>query len=215
MKSGLTDITIILDRSGSMAAMWDQTIEGVNKFISEQQKEPGEATVTLIQFDDQYQLDFQGKPIKDVLFLNPETYVPRGMTALHDAIGKTINDVGQRLAGLPEEERPEKVMIIIQTDGLENSSREFNGPKIKEMIEHQQAKYNWAFQFIAAGQDAIITGASIGISSQHTLSYTIGDPQSVAHSFACVTRNLSTFRAKGEYEFSEEDRKQQKTWGAQ
>jgi len=171
MKKGLTEIICILDRSGSMNATINDAIGGFNSFIETQKKVPGEAKVTLVLFDDQYDIIESGKDIGKIKLLNESTYVPRGMTALLDAVGKTINNVGTRLASTEEDERPEKVMVAILTDGEENASKEFTKEKVNEMIEHQKTKYQWDFVFLAANQDAIQAGTSIGINAQSCFAY--------------------------------------------
>src|SRR6185437_887189 len=114
-----TDITIVLDRSGSMEVIADDTVGGFNQFLKEQKKVPGKALLTLVQFDHEYQFVHQAVPIGSVPLLTRKTYVPRGSTALLDAIGRAINETGQRLAALPEPERPGNVIVMILTDGLE------------------------------------------------------------------------------------------------
>ena len=108
-----TDITIILDRSGSMESVKTDTIGGFNSFLSEQQKVTGEASLSLVQFDDQYEVVYLDKDINSADKLTEATFQPRGMTALYDAIGRTINSVGQRLSSTPENERPDKVIFVI------------------------------------------------------------------------------------------------------
>lgn len=155
-----TDITIILDRSGSMAGLQKETIGGLNSFI---QRQTG-AVIQVVQFDDQYE---PGQPAVALLhpMFNEFTYTPRGMTALYDAIGKTINAAGARFAALKEEDRPEKVLFVIITDGMENSSHEFTNAKIKEMIAHQQSKYQWDFVYMGANQDAWAVGSTMGFAN--------------------------------------------------
>src|SRR6267142_5604320 len=120
MKPGLTEIVVVLDRSGSMASRWEETISGFNAFVESQQQGPGEARLTLIQFDDQYEPNYEGKAVGEVPRLTQESYVPRGYTALHDAMGRTIIGVGARLAAEAEVRRPEKVLVQSITDGYEN-----------------------------------------------------------------------------------------------
>lgn len=205
----LTDITVILDRSGSMASCVYDTIGGFNTFLKDQQQQPGEAVMTLVQFDNEYQVDYQSIPIKEVQPLNTETYVPRGSTALLDAIGRTIVSVGNRLALLPEADRPNKVMIIIQTDGEENQSREFSHSRIMEMIKEQREKYNWDFTFLGAGQDAIATGAAIGVLSNKCLSYDINNTQATFKSMSNYTNNIRSIdvNAISQVGYSDEDRR--------
>ena len=167
----LTDITLILDRSGSMHTCLTDTIEAYNRFVSDQQKEPGECIFSLVKFDHEYELTHAGKPIADIPMLTLESYVPRGSTALLDAIGKTINATGARLHNTPEDQRPSNVLVVILTDGQENASLEFDRVKIKSMIEHQTSKYDWHFVFLAANQDAVLTASGYGISSSSSMSY--------------------------------------------
>ncbi len=147
----LTEIVAILDRSGSMQNLRTDTIGGFNSFIAEQKKAEGKAVLTLVQFDDLYQIDYEGKDINDVADLDETTYVPRGSTALLDAVGRTINAVGSRLAKLPEDQRPGQVIFLVITDGQENTSREFQAEKVKEMVKHQTDTYQWSFIFMGGG----------------------------------------------------------------
>lgn len=168
MKENYTDITIILDRSGSMGAVVADTVGGFNTLIEGRKKDAGETKISLVQFDDQYERVFEAKSPDEIGVLEFE---PRGLTALYDAIGRTVLDVGNRLRELSEEERPDKVLIVVITDGQENSSREFTSDKINEMITHQQDVYNWDFMFIGANQDAILSAQTIGISASHSMNY--------------------------------------------
>ena len=171
MKKNLTEMVFILDRSGSMYSLTTDTIGGFNSMIENQKNEPGEAYVTTVLFDDQYELLHNHVNIKDVKPITTEYYA-RGCTALLDAVGKTINSVGARLSETPEDERPEKVIFIITTDGMENASLEFTKAKIKEMIEHQQNKYSWVFMFLGANMDAVSEAGSLGINTDFARTYT-------------------------------------------
>jgi len=171
MKTGYTDITVILDRSGSMSIVKNDTIGGFNTFIEEQKKAPGDGTLTLVQFDDQYQVDYLRVPLADVKPLDESTYVPRGWTALLDAIGKTVNTLGETYAKMPEDERPENVVLVIQTDGEENRSQEFKTDQIKEMLERQAQDYKWQIIYLGANQDAFKVGAAMGIRAASTMNY--------------------------------------------
>jgi len=136
MKENLTEMVFILDRSGSMSNLTKDTIGGFNTMIENQKKEDGDAVLTTVLFDDMYELLHDGVNIQDVKELTNKEYYARGMTALLDAIGKTINTVGERLSKTKEEDRPSKIIFVITTDGQENSSKEFTQKQIKEMIEH-------------------------------------------------------------------------------
>jgi uncharacterized protein YegL len=189
MRRDLTDITVVLDRSGSMEACRAEAQGGLNAFVEKQKAEPGEANFTLVQFDNEYECVHAGVPIKDV----PElTLVPRGMTALHDALGRAINETGTRLAASAEDERPELVVFVVVTDGEENSSHEFKGAQVKEMIERQERDYNWKFTYLGANQDAFATGGSIGVLRAACANYT---PRNSAVAFAAAASNVSRMRA--------------------
>lgn len=171
MRKGHTEVVFVMDRSGSMSSIQSDAIGGFNSVIKSQREDEGTSSISLVLFDDQYEVVYENVDINEVKELDNKTFVPRGMTALLDAIGKTINSVGDRLSKTEEDNRPEKVMLCIITDGQENQSREFTNEKIKEMIEHQRTKYNWEFSFLAANQDAFKTGGNLGISSAYTASF--------------------------------------------
>jgi hypothetical protein len=147
MKPGYTHIAVVLDRSGSMQDVKTDTIGGFNSFLEDQKNLPGDATLTLIGFDDHYETWRDFVALKDVQALDDATFVPRGMTALLDAIGRTITETGAHLEQLPENDRPEKVVMAIMTDGLENHSLKFNAHQIGELITHQRDVYKWQFLF--------------------------------------------------------------------
>lgn len=172
MQANLTEIVFILDQSGSMSSLRGDTIGGYNTYIEDQKKEPGEAYLTTVLFDDDYVLLHDHVNIHNVPPLTENDYRPSGCTALMDAIGRTINSVGQRLADTPEDERPSHVIFVITTDGYENASKEFNRAQVKQMIEHQQSKYSWQFLFLGAGIDAYAEAESIGIGGFHAMSVT-------------------------------------------
>jgi uncharacterized protein YegL len=206
-----TDITIILDRSGSMESVKSDTIGGFNSFLSEQQKVEGEASLSLVQFDDQYEVVYLDKDINSAEKLTQETFQPRGMTALYDAVGRTINSVGQRLSELNESERPDKIVFVILTDGEENSSVEFSAPKVGEMIKHQREKYSWEFIFIGANQDAVLSAKAIGISANAALTYA-ANAEGTQQAFGSVAQNVARYRQSNvaaALHFSEEDRQKQ------
>jgi len=171
MNTNLTDITLVVDRSGSMRSIQEDAEGGINSFISQQAGEPGEASLTLLHFNTRYELVHNGVPIADV----PEyQLVPRGMTALLDAVGRAINETGRRLAQLPELDRPGLVIFVVMTDGLENSSCEFTRQQVREMIEHQQDKYSWQFTFLGADQDAFAEGGKLGIDKEGIAKFSKG-----------------------------------------
>ncbi len=162
MKKGLTEIIYVLDRSGSMGHLTGDTIGAYNAYLDEQKKFDGETRITTVLFDDKYELMYNGAKIEDA-YLDHEKYYVRGMTALYDAVGKTILDVGHRLSVTAESERPEKVIFIITTDGYENASRGFTQKKVREMIKHQTRKYDWEFLFFGANIDSEAVADTIGV----------------------------------------------------
>lgn len=161
-----TEIIFLLDRSGSMGGLEDDTIGGFNGFVKRQCQMEGETKLTAVLFDDEYEILWNGVDAR-VVNLTNDHYFVRGCTALLDAIGKTILNVGSRLSKTREEERPEKVIFVITTDGMENASREFTYSKVKELIQHQQEKYNWEFIFMGANIDAAKEADHIGINTEN------------------------------------------------
>ncbi len=147
MKQNYSDITVVLDRSGSMECLTNEVIGAFNTFVDEQKQVEGEATFTLIQFDDHYEVNCEAINIQDVSHLDETTYVPRGMTALFDAVGKAILSTGKRLSAMAEPDRPEKVIFLIQTDGEENSSTEMNNAAAKAALDRARAK-GWEVVFL-------------------------------------------------------------------
>ncbi len=179
-----TEIVVVLDRSGSMRSIDKATVEGFNKFLDEQKNSEGEAFVTLVQFDDRYEMNYQSVPVKNVdnLVLN-ETFIPRGTTALFDAIGKTIEEL----------KTDRDVVFVIITDGEENASKIYKREAIMKMIE-TQTNEGWKFLFLAANQDAIQAGGSIGIKGSNSINYSSNDI-STANVFASVSDNMSKYRS--------------------
>jgi hypothetical protein len=188
MRSDLTDITLVVDRSGSMQAIQQDAQGGVNAFIRKQAGEPGEALLTLVQFDTEYEVVHGGAPIQQV----PEYHLePRGCTALLDAVGRAINETGKRLSDMEEGQRPGLVAFVITTDGLENSSREFNKAQIKEMILHQQEQYDWHFTFLGANQDAFAEAGGLGIPADRAAQYA---PDKVFAAYEVSSDRISRMR---------------------
>jgi hypothetical protein len=183
-----TDITMVLDRSGSMQSIRDDTIGGFDAFISEQRRLPGRCTVSLVQFDNVYEEVYTGRDLADVPSL---TLAPRGSTAMLDAIGRAVNATGARLAAMPEDRRPGTVIVGIMTDGLENASREFTYPMVKAVIEHQEQVYGWTFMYMGANQDAIEVGASLGVARDRSLTY--AGPK-VAAAMGAYSASVGTIR---------------------
>lgn len=172
MKENLTEIVFILDKSGSMEHLTDDTIGGYNAYIKSQQEEEGEAYLTTVLFSHEHYYLHDHVNIKDVQPITRSEYFTSGCTALLDTIGDTIARVGYRLSNTPEEERPSHVIFVITTDGYENASQEYTRDQVKKMIQHQQEKYSWEFLFLGAGIDAYQEAESIGIGGLHAMSVT-------------------------------------------
>jgi hypothetical protein len=166
-----TQIVSIIDSSGSMDWFKYDAIGGYNSFISEQKKIPGTAKVTTILFNNGYKVFEEDVSLKKAKKLNSRSYVPRGTTALLDAIGRTINDLNHKFSHTLKENLPDKVIVSILTDGQENSSTKFCKSCINEMITHQRNQHNWEFIFLAANQDAIAEATSLGISPKFAFNY--------------------------------------------
>lgn len=160
-----TDLNIILDRSGSMSSIAKDMAGGIKTFL-EKEKETGDDTkVSFFQFDDQYETVFVDKDIKEDIKID---LLPRGSTALLDALGRTIVSVGEKLSKMKEADRPNRVLFLVITDGFENSSQEFTSEVVSEKVKHQREKYAWDFVFLGAGEDAVLAqhkGLGIGASS--------------------------------------------------
>lgn len=166
MNKDLTEIIFLIDRSGSMAGLEQDTIGGFNSFLKRQSSLEGETVVTAVLFDDKYEVLWNEVNAENAELTEQEYFV-RGSTALLDAVGRTIVDVGCRLSKTEEERRPGKVIFVITTDGMENASREFTYEKVRELIRHQQEKYSWEFIFMGANIDAAGEAGNIGIEPKH------------------------------------------------
>jgi len=167
-KENYSDLTLILDRSGSMSSIKDDVIGGINTFIEEQKKVDGNIMFTLVQFDsvNSHEVIYNAVPINKIKDF--KHFKPRSLTPLLDAVGTTIVETGERFSKMKEMDRPSKVVIIIFTDGYENASKEYNKKKIKEMVEHQTKIYNWQFIFLGANIDAFAEGFDMGFSVETT-----------------------------------------------
>ena len=179
------DISIILDRSGSMQGAREQTVSAFNAFLADQRTEPGELTLTLVQFDDEYETVYDAVPLVDVPDLTQQRYEPRGCTALLDAIGRTIHRTDARLAGLAAAHAPPRILIAILTDGLENASSEFDERTIARLIADRQ-RAGWRFVFLAANQDAIATACCYSVRRKDAMSIK-GDPDGMASAMFCLS----------------------------
>lgn len=171
MMKNLTEIVFILDRSGSMAGLEDDTIGGFNAMIEKQKNEEGEAYVSTILFDNYIEVIHDRVDIRKVRPMTRRDYYVRGCTALLDAVGRTIRHIGNVHKYAREEDRPEKTLFVITTDGMENASREYSYERVRRMIEHEKEKYGWEFIFLGANIDAAREAARFGITEDRAVNY--------------------------------------------
>jgi hypothetical protein len=207
LKDNFSDITLVVDRSGSMQSIRTDMVGGMNHFLDEQKKVPGDCLFTMCQFDTEYEFVHRAVPIRDV---PPLDLVPRGYTALLDAVGRSINETGKRLETMPEDQRPSKVVMVVITDGLENSSKEFTKGQIKEMVERQTKYYGWQFVYLGANQDAFAEAGSMGFAPSNVMQYT-ASPLGTRGMHLNAAQNIAAYR-RGERTsaaFSPEERAKQ------
>jgi len=189
MRDDLTAILMILDRSGSMTPLADDTVGGFNGFITQQKAEPGDAVVTLVLFNHDYEPVYNVRPIRQVEPLTAKQYHPGGNTALLDAIGRGVHDLGKKLADMDEADRPGKVIVVIMTDGQENASKEYKRDQVRKIIEEQTDKYGWSFSFLGANVDAFAEAGAIGVGKASTMNFAatgVGVRSSLGLVSACV-----------------------------
>lgn len=187
-KKQTCELVMIVDRSGSMSVCKQEVIEGMNKFVAEQKKLPGKCFLTSVIFDHEYEVCHESRDIKNLGYMGDETYVPRGQTALYDAIGRTIESCRARFG----KTNPDRIICVIVTDGLENASKEFTQEQIRKMV----SDLDWKFVFIGADQDAVLVAeqfAMAGAAAMNTASGPVGTKQAFnyAHNVSCAMRGAS------------------------
>ncbi len=170
MNNNLTEIAVVVDRSGSMESIWSDTLGGLKQFVADQQKLEGEANLTLNIFDNEF-LPLVTRAAVKTVDLEKFQFGPRGNTALYDAIGRTVTTLGEQIAASKEEARPGKVLVAIFTDGAENASTEYNRKRVFDLIRRKEEKDGWAFLFMAAGKDAMVEGEHLGIHANQRVMY--------------------------------------------
>ena len=194
MKKNLTEIVFILDRSGSMAGLEGDTIGGFNAMIEKQKKEPGEAVISTVLFDNDCEVLHDRIAIENIPAMTDRDYYVRGCTALLDAVGGAIHHIGNVHKYAREEDRPEKTLFVITTDGMENASRKYSYDRVKMMIQRQQEKYGWKFIFLGANIDAAKEAARFGISEDRAANYH-ADSAGTAVIYDAVSAAVTNVRA--------------------
>ena len=190
MKNDITELVFILDRSGSMSGLESDTIGGFSSMISKQKKESGRAYVTTVLFDTRFERIHDRLRLEDVPPLTEKDYTPGGCTALLDAVGDTVRHIAQIHKYARVEDVPEKTVVVITTDGLENASRRYDLEQVKQLIKHEQEKYGWEFLFLGANIDAVETAKCIGINAEHSTNY-MHDDRGVFLCFDSVSNAIS------------------------
>lgn len=194
MKQNLTEIVFILDRSGSMAGLEDDTIGGFNAMIQKQKGKDGEAYVSTVLFDNHTEVIHDRVDIQQIQPMTRQDYYVRGCTALLDAVGKSIHHIGNVHKYAREEARPGKTIFVITTDGMENASREYTYDRVKKMIQHEQEKYGWEFLFLGANIDAAKEAARFGITEDRAANYH-ADHQGTAVIYEAMSEAVCNVRA--------------------
>lgn len=199
MNSHLTEIAYILDRSGSMNEMQEAAVSAFNDFLAAQLTVPGQARLTLVQFDDAYEVPVAGRYLPDVPELSAATYTPRGSTALLDAIGRTIQETDRRVEAMAEADKPAKVILAVFTDGFENASKQFTSTTISDLIRRYRDEKGWEFLFLAANQDAIATASQMrmDVSLSASVDYSFSSIKSTGSAMARKVR-ASRLRTSGQ-----------------
>ena len=194
MKKGLTEIVFILDRSGSMAGLEGDTIGGFNAMIAKQKNEPGEAYISTVLFDNRSEVIHDRVSLDKIAPMTDKEYYVRGCTALLDAVGGAIHHIGNVHKYAREEDRPEKTIFVITTDGFENASRRYSYEKVKAQITRQKEKYGWEFLFLGANIDAAREAARFGIDADRAANYH-ADSIGTGIIYEAVSETVCNFRA--------------------
>ncbi len=200
---------VVLDRSGSMESIKEATIEGYNAFLAQQKSVEGEARLSMVQFDHEYEVVCLNRDLEAAPFLTNATYQPRGTTALLDAIGHSIHETHDRLAAGESAGRDSQVVFVIITDGHENSSSRFSRSQIFRLIREFEQKKNWQFVFIGANQDAIEEASHLGIHESRSMTF-MADKEGTKNMFFDMSVNIRELRVEDKnFEFKESQRKKQ------
>ena len=194
MKKNLTELVFILDRSGSMAGLEDDTIGGFNAMIEKQKAQPGEVLVSTVLFDHEQEVIHDRVDIREIGPMTRAQYYVRGCTALLDAVGNAIHHIGNVHKYAREEDRPERTLFVITTDGMENASRRYSYEKVREMITRQKEKYGWEFLFLGANIDAAREAVRFGIDADRAANYH-ADAEGTKVIYQAVCETVRDFRA--------------------
>ena len=193
MKKGLTELVMILDRSGSMGGLEMDTIGGYNSMLKRQREAEGEVLVSTVLFDDRSEVLSDRVPLAKMGEMTDREYFVRGSTALLDAVGGAIRHIGNVHKYAREEDRPEKTIFVIITDGMENASREYSYDRVKQMVERQKERFGWEFLFLGANIDAIETAGRFGIRANRAANYN-SDPEGTALNYDVLGDTLCEMR---------------------
>ena len=193
MRTGLTELVFILDRSGSMSGLEEDTIGGFNSMMAKQKKEEGEAYVSTVLFDDQCEVLHDRVPMDRVPAMTDKEYYVRGCTALLDAVGGAIHHIANVHKYAREEDRPEKTLFVITTDGMENASKHYSHEKVQAMIKKEQEEYGWEFIFIGANIDAVQEAKRFGIRKERAVNY-VHDEMGTEAVYRSVNKAVCAFR---------------------
>jgi len=201
MKTGCSDVVVLLDRTGSMQLIKSDAIGGYNQFVEDQKNVSGECFFSLVQFDtqDPHEVKYTRVLIQDVSVLTDADYQPRSGTPLYDSMAKTIHWYGSILSALPEEERPETVVFAILTDGQENSSREYTKNAVFSLVQEQQDKWNWKFIYLGANQDAMNEASNLGIKfdpNAQNIATFAATPVGATKAYKIMSRSTTHYRKK-------------------
>lgn len=203
-----TYITFVLDSSGSMSKIEDDTKGGFNTFLREQRDEPGTATVTLYEFNTNVDLVYQNYPIEDAPELDAQNYTPSGRTALHDALYRAVTETADHISETEPAEQPDNVVVVVLTDGKENAS-ETHQERVREQVEYRRKEHDWEFLFIGANQDAALTASSMGMDADRSLNMAHNSDGTQA-AYESTSERVSQARREGSTgDFQEADREKQ------
>lgn len=204
-KQDLTHVTLVIDRSGSMYSVRDDAIGGFNSFVEQQRTLPGKATLTFVQFDDRYEEVYRAKSMEEVPRLDESTFVPRGTTALYDALGRSLAETLEYVQALQEDERPSNVVIALLTDGHENASREYTYEKVSEVLARVRQKPGWEVIFLGADMDVVRAAERMGVGDGRSQVYDPSHKGTIV-AFEYIARSVTSVRT-GEAPPSEKDPK--------